>query len=130
MEEMKAILQERATEIRNRCGDGYEQDLCGKPRQRNGMGGDPPQGRTTLQTIRLKAVKGYRVTILNYLLLALPVDVALESPNPHQILCSFEKRAVVNLITPTARPSLFSPMPLHFARQHLMILSKTQLGHG
>jgi hypothetical protein len=26
-EEMKAILQERATEIRNRCGDGYEQDF-------------------------------------------------------------------------------------------------------
>ena len=24
------------------------------------------------------------VTILNYLLLALPVDVALESPNPHR----------------------------------------------
>lgn len=26
-EEMQAMLRERATNIRNRCGDGYEQDV-------------------------------------------------------------------------------------------------------
>lgn len=36
-EEMKAVLMDHATAIRNRCGDGYEQDIYAGKNRANAM---------------------------------------------------------------------------------------------
>ena len=55
-EEMKSILTEKATGIRNRCGDGYEQDIY--------VGRNRANARVWAETFKAKRSNSKNNTIL------------------------------------------------------------------